>query len=839
MRTILLSCVLGCLAACAFAQTQLAPKKTLHALRISEKIQLDGLLDEAIWQQAEAAEGFVFNWPTPGKTATQRTEVRILYDDQAVYIGAHLVDSQPDSIFHRLGKRDDWENTDAFTAVFDTYMDGQNAVKFGVSPDNVQADSKFSVAGGFNGGGDGEDPSWDAVWQSAARITADGWVAEMAIPYSALRFPKKAEQRWSVNFFRSIKRHGEYDCWNEVKAEIQGELNQMGILEGIANIKAPLRLSATPFVAAYVDNQYNLPGTSWNFPYTAGMDLKYGLNEAFTLDATIVPDFGQVRSDNFIYNLTPFEVQFDENRPFFTEGTELFNKGGFFYSRRVGAAPIRLYDAFDFADSAGLEVVKNPSKVQLLNATKISGRTKNGLGIGVFNALENATHAVLRDPETGAEMDYQTSSLTNRNILVLDQNLPNNSSISLINTSVLRSGSDRDANLTGLVFNLKDKAQRYALRGKAAYSTRIYPSQKENGYTAQLDFSKTSGELTYGGFVNVESETYNPRDMGFLFSPNELSGNAYVNFSHYKPWKFMNNFWSSVWVYAGNLYAPSVMTDRSLGGNFGFNTKGFHNFGVNISGSPGNDHDYFEPRTGDFNHFYAVPSHWNINFWYNSDHRKPMTYYLNGGTTQFSENDRARWRVNAGVRWRASDKLTLGIGSEYMNSHRSVGFSGADAGAVGYDQLPDTAIVFGHRNVQYFDNSIDGSYSFNNRMNLALFVRHYWQTVEYQSFEELQADGSLAPTAYTGRAADGSPLHDVAANYFNVDLVFTWRFAPGSDLLLVYKNGIFNEGSRGLGRDYFYHLGQLGKFEGTNSLSMKVLYYLDYNSVVSRQSVSR
>ncbi len=179
-----------------FAQTQLASKKTLEAVRISEKISVDADLNEAAWQSAPAATDFLFSWPTPGKPATEKTVVKVLYDNAALYIGIQCFDSQPDSIFHRITKRDELENTDVFFVVLDTYRDGQNAVQFGVTPDNVQTDSKYSLANANsnNGDSDGEDESWDAVWNSSARITNDGWTAEIEIPYSAIRFPKKEVQ---------------------------------------------------------------------------------------------------------------------------------------------------------------------------------------------------------------------------------------------------------------------------------------------------------------------------------------------------------------------------------------------------------------------------------------------------------------------------------------------------------------------------------------------------------------------------------------------------------------------------------------------------------------------
>jgi hypothetical protein len=818
MKSLAIWCCLCLLPALLTAQTQvgLAPKKSMDALRITDKIKIDGVLDESIWSQAAAVEGFVHRWPTPGKPATERTVVRVLYDDNAIYVCAYCYDRNPDSIFHRITKRDELENTDLFSVIFDTYRDGQNALQFGVTPDNVQFDSKFSLANANadNGNADGEDPAWDAVWVSSARITADGWVAELKIPYAALRFPKKQVQQWSVNFERVVKRRNETDTWNEVKAEMTGSLNQMGILNGITNIKAPIRLSATPFVAAYANNTYNQsdgPRSTWSFPYSFGMDIKYGLNEAFTLDATIIPDFGQVRSDRNVLNLSPFEVRFQENRPFFTEGTELFNKGGLFYSRRVGA------------------------NQQLLNATKISGRTKKGLGVGVFNAVAAAEYE-----ENSEGLREQVAPLTNNSILVLDQNLPNNSSLTFISTNVLRSGSALDANVSGLLFSLKNKAQRYALSGKAVMSNRIGSVEEtERGFTASLDVSKTSGNFLWGASTNIESDRYNPNDLGFLYSPNEISGLVWVNYNRYKPWWKLNNFWVSTWHWQGGLYKPfAEWTERLFGFNFGGNTKSFHNFGTNINYAPWGERDYFEPRTFDFKHYYHVPAYANFRAWYNSDNRKKLIYYANGGVRVFNETGRKSTSLYTGLRWRVSDKFTVGLeigNEEAWNNVGGIG-DGLQETAQGYNEISENDIIMGRRRINGFDNSVNATYAFTPTMNITVYSRHYWQKVRYSQFYKLGDDGQLIECPYTGQDNTLAGLHNVSANYFNIDLVYTWRFAPGSDLLIVYKNGIGHiDEARASEHNYFYNVGHLPDYSGSNNFSVKLLYFLDYASVKKKR----
>jgi Domain of unknown function (DUF5916) len=825
------------------AQDQLAPKRKLNALRTDQPIKTDAMMDEPDWQKAEVADNFFVAWPNPGRRAPKATEVRFMYDDRALYVFFTCFD-HPDSIMHRITQRDQLENTDFVSVIIDTYRDGQNAVEFTVTPENVQFDSKYSVANANpnNGDADGEDTSWDAVWSSAARMTDNGWVAEYAIPYAAIRFPKKEVQDWGIQFARRVVRTGERHTWNEVKPNISGSLIQMGILEGVTGIKSPVRLSATPFVAAYADQRYKQPGSSWSFPYSIGMDVKYGLNEAFTLDATIIPDFGQVRSDQRVLNLSPFEVRFQENRPFFTEGTELFNKGGLFYSRRVGATPINYNAPYDqMTDDE--EVTSNPDRSLLLNATKISGRTSSGLGIGLFNAVEAPAHAVLTNNETGAQREVRTSPLTNKSIFVLDQNLKYNSSITFINTNVMRSGADLDANVSGMVFNLKTPKQNYGLSGKVVGSQRIASDYRERGFNVNLEGSKTSGNFTFGGGYNLESDKYNPNDLGYLASPNENGGYGWINYSRFKPWWKLNNFWSSMWVEQEKLYKPNVWTSSAAGFNAGCNTRSLHNFGVNSAWIFNGRHDYFEPGTTDFSKYYNVPAMARIGMWYNSDQRKKLMFNAFANRRWFDESGRYSSYYEAGTRWRASDKIAIGFNVARFDSRNDVGnlqySSGVQPGSVGYESIPsevlDEGVIMGRRDVLYYENTLNLSYAFTNRMNLAMFVRHYWNRVQYHNFYALQPDGNLAPLAYTGRDEQNRPVNDEAINIFNIDMIYTWRFAPGSDLVVVYKNAIFDYiDGHNTDHNYFYNVGNLNQFPGQNTWSVKVLYFLDYERVQNR-----
>ncbi|HUP13601.1 MAG TPA: DUF5916 domain-containing protein, partial [Niastella sp.] len=401
-------------------------------------------------------------------------------------------------------------------------------------PYGEQFDAKYST------GNNGEDETWNAVWDSEAKVHEDGWSFEMRIPYSALRF-NSANTVWGLNILRRRSKSGQQFFWNHVSPTVNGFINQEGMWTGIEKIEAPVRLSLSPYFATYVNHYpYNTPGNkNTQVTVNGGMDVKYGINESFTLDMTLVPDFGQVRSDNQVLNLSPFEVKFDENRSFFTEGAELFKKGNLFYSRRIGGQPLHFDNALDSLKS-NEHIKSNPLETRLLNATKISGRTKSKLGIGFFNAVTKPMYAEIEDDQKNTRR-YQTAPLTNYNIVVLDQTLKNNSSISFINTNVLRNGSDYDANVSAGMFDFNNKKNTFNWNGKVAVSQVTNPQEKSTkGYSHVLGFGKTGGRWNFQMGEEVADANYNINDMGILFNNNYIDHYFWTGYRWLKPKNWYN-----------------------------------------------------------------------------------------------------------------------------------------------------------------------------------------------------------------------------------------------------------------------------------------------------------
>jgi hypothetical protein len=798
----LLLCLMFMLAISPVASQQL---KSVRALRVSSPPKVDGSLKDSCWNKAEVATDFIQRDLHPGLPSEQKSEVRILYDDEAIYIGAKLYDTHPDSILRELSTRDNEANADLFGVLFDTYNDDINAYGFFVTAAGTQIDARYSS--------EGQDFDWNAVWMSSVKMDSAGWNVEMRIPYSALRFAKKDIQTWGFNVCRKIRRLREMAFWNPLDPKIDAFVRQFGDLTGLENIKPPVRLALSPYVAGIINHYpYNDPKIQ-DLTYSAsgGMDLKYGLSDAFTLDMTLVPDFSQVQSDNQVLNLSPFEVQFQERRPFFTEGTELFNKGGLFYSRRVGGTPMGYYDVYGQA-KPGESVVKNPSQAKLLNATKLSGRTSGKLGIGLFNAVSGDTYATLQDT-LGNERKVLTSPLTNYNIIVLDQALKNNSFINLVNTNVTRDGHFYDANVTGLGWRANNKSNMYSIGGFGAMSQQFYPDSAKpfTGYSANFDFGKSGGNFKWNVYGSMNTDKYDPNDLGIQFINNNLEGGINLIYNYYKPFWKLNNFFSNIRLVYQRMYNPDAFGNLGIHSNiFTTFSKRFLTTGCWYALEPIITYDYYEPRI--FGRFYTFPKNYSAGGFISTDYRKPFAIDVSLSGRSFEENQREQWNIDVSPRLRASNKLSFFYTFSRLQKQDDIGF-------VNYDYFTDT-ITFGRRNILTVTNTFSTEYKFTNRMSLSFRLRHYWSKVRYSEYYQLDERGYLNSYAYFGN-------HDVNFNAFNIDMVFFWQFAPGSELNIVWKNAVLKR-EPVINNDYYDNFRGSLNSPQTNTISIKILYYIDY-----------
>ncbi len=777
-------------------------KKQAIAVYADAPPRIDGNLSDKVWENVPVASDFMRVRPYNGLPASFRNMVRFLYDDEALYVGAMMYDYSPDSIRRYLSKRDRFSTTDYFGLNIDPFNDAMNAFGFYVTAAGVQVDIKSASGGRY----DREDRDWDAVWDSSVKIHRNGWAAEMKIPYSALRFPNEEVQLWAINIFRYVRRTREYTSWNFIDNEQSGFLQQSGTLRGVRDVEPPVRLSFTPYAATYLKKRTN--SGAWAYSLKGGMDVKYGLNESYTLDMMLIPDFGQVQSDDEILNLSPFETVYSEKRSFFKEGTELFGLADIFYSRRIGGEP-RGYSEVGGKLKDHEKVVYNPREIQLANATKITGKNKKGLGIGFLNAMGLNTYAEVTDTLSGETRKIMTQPFTNYNLMVVDQSLRNNSHFGLINTNFYMPGNGTVANVTGTEFKLANKKNSYAIYAKGAFSRRANVSDPSTGYYHDIDLAKTRGNFRFTLTNRLETKEFNPNDLGLFRSVNEMDYIMRLYYYIYDPfWKFLR-LYNSFYIHYGQLYRPRTYT----GAYFGYYTSAtFRNYlhlNCRFSYRP-LAYDYYEPRLD--GRYYKRPGYFSSGIYASTDSRKKLSF--DGSLGYYNSNEPGRHGVNFGIspRLRISDRMIIYYEFEEDISRKNNGYVSKTSG--------NDTVYFGKRNQNTMVHTFDADYTFSNKSSIGLRIRHYWSTVDYLDFFTLKQDGSLAEE-------DNYSANNRNFNAFNIDMVYSWEFAPGSELSIVWKNSIESDEDF-LVPGYYDNFKETLKSPHLNSFSIKLLYYLDY-----------
>ncbi|BDX39273.1 hypothetical protein CYCD_26280 [Tenuifilaceae bacterium CYCD] len=768
-------------------------------------MHVDGLLNEDAWNDAVVASDFTQYEQYNGMKPYQESEVKVLYDDDALYIGARLYDNRPDSIYKELGQRDNSDKlkSDAFAVVISTYNDGINFLQFIVSASGVQTDIKLTS--------DEEERSWNAVWTSGVKIDSLGWCVEMRIPYSALRFSNNSNNsKWGVNFYRLIKRYNEISSWSFVDKSKQGVTTQAGVLTGINDIKPPVRLSFSPYFSVYANKS---PDKNLDFKLNGGMDFKLGLSESFTLDMALIPDFGQVQSDEKILNLTPFEVQYDEARQFFTEGTELFNKGGIFYSRRIGSTPAG-HDMVEDSLKDNEVIVDNPLETKMINATKLSGRTSGGLGVGFFNAMTQNTYAEIKNTITGKKRRFLTQGFTNYNMVVFDQTLPHNSFVSIANTNLYRPNNSYIANVTASQFMVRDKKNKIGVEGTAAVS-QIYNDSTTKGYKAYFAVLKTSGNFQGDVWTNIESKHYNPNGMGYLQSPNEFSSGVELSYRIFKPIWNLVQFETEMEFIHQMLYSPRNFTSQYITSNTYFTTRKQFTGNIYMEYTPRKMYDYFEPRVDGYK--LMLPRKFYVSWFGSPDYRKVLAIDHSIAYRKSDGYNQQAFSYTITPRIRFSDKVLLILSWTQSFDYNNIGY-------YNYDNIN---ITMGRRDIQTITGTVNLQYTFNAKSFINLKVRHYIRHYEYDSFYTLNNDGSLTSAVVTSYSNKNY-------NLFNVDLLYQWNFAPGSELSIVWKNSIEDSREDPI-CNYFDNANEVLSSPQYNSISLRVLYYIDYQMLRRRR----
>jgi hypothetical protein len=549
----------------------------VRAARAAGEIRIDGRLDEADWLAAPAVSAFLQRDPEQGEPASEATELRLLYDDHALYAGVRLSESEPGRIARQLSRRDVLPEADSFALLLDPQHDQRTGVLLEVSAAGVQRDAAL-YDDNF------EDVTWDAVWESAVARDESGWWLEIRVPLSQLRFPSLAGHVWGVNARRVVHRKNE-TAWLALVPKNEGGLvSRMAHLVGIAEVRPGRHLELVPYARAqaeYVEPRAD--GDPFNdgsrYSAGAGLDLEYGLGTGMTLVGALNPDFGQVEVDPAVVNLTAFETFFEEKRPFFTEGSQIFLRFGrsgatdyttyfypeplLFYSRRIGRAP---------QGAAAGAFVDVPATTTILGAAKVVGRSR-GWNVGVLDALTGREHARIEDGAPRSELEVEpltnyfvgraqrdlgsrgaigfVGTATNRDLRTpgLEAQLPQYALLGGVDGHVFLDGK-RDwvawGGLSGstvagselAVLRLQRASQRYYQRPDAPHVAVDPKATSLSGWSGRLGLNKNNGNLTWNAGLWGISPGFEPNDIGFATQTDRGGAHAQVLFRRLTPDRF-------------------------------------------------------------------------------------------------------------------------------------------------------------------------------------------------------------------------------------------------------------------------------------------------------------
>ena len=789
-------------------------RKIIQVERFITAPKIDGVINDIQWKKSIPATKFERWMPNNGSYEKKDFEhfVYMGYDDDAIYIAGKF--KNPNKVPVEFSQRDNiWQvNAETFFVSINTYDDNINYQGFQITSSGTQGDTFTSVEISP------EDWDFDTVFESKVKLISDGWSMEMKIPYSALRFPNKKIQKWGINFGRKIAESGETYTWNFVDQKNANYAESMGITSEIKNIVPPLRLFFYPYAQSSIDFK---DGSKPFSNYSAGMDLKYGISNSFTLDATLIPDFGQVTFDDKELNLSPFEQEFDENRAFFTEGASLFKKadnqgyqsGNFFYSRRIGEEIE--FDENNFLNNDE-EILNYDLKSDLLNSIKITGTTDSGLSIGFINSITDNAYARVMNKKTGETRKEKISPLTNYNILTFTQQVVNEfSTVSFANTNVYRASKDfENSNNLALVFDLFDNQRKFNVNG-IIYNSDSPSYSKTKGFRGSLNIQELTGNLRYGlGWTGVDAN-YFQNDLGFYSLRNDQRFTVEINYLTFESTKIYNKIEGYLFISERSRFFPKVL--KSRGGRTGIDitTPELNRIGIDFDYTSSYK-NYDEPRKE--NIYIIDPAEFEFEFSFNSDERKKFKYSIDlehsyGVGEEFNERKR-NFEYGLGFGIRANNKLNLDYNFNKAINKDDIGFI-----------FESDDIYFGNRDVKSIENNLSLNFNFDSYKSINLKIRQFWSSANYiNSFYVLSPNGS--------RILSNKNINDFNPNtnfnLWNFDLGLNWEFAPGSMATLLYRNNLFNQDNTS-GLSYYTSTKELFEKPINHQISLRINYFVDFN----------
>jgi hypothetical protein len=858
-----------------------AGQKEFHVRQAPSTVRLDGRLDDAVWQTAEFRSDFRQKDPVEGGEPTVRTEVAFLYDEDALYVGARMHDPAPARLRRAVTRRDQYGDGEHLVISLDTYRDRRTAYSFVVTAGGVRID--------YYHPGDEEgyrDYSWDPVWEAETSVDSSGWVAEVRIPFSQLRFTSTGAQQWGVQLNRWIPSRTEDIYWVVVPKNETGWASRMGALTGIGGVRPSRRIELLPYVAS--DARF-APAQAGN-PFDdgshvggrAGADLKMGLGPNLTLDATINPDFGQVEADPAVVNLGAFETFFDERRPFFTEGAQLLagDGPGYFYSRRVGAEP------HGFAGGDGVDYVDRPSNTTILGAAKVTGRLRSGLSVGALAAATGREHARTYDASLDAFGRTVVEPLTGYGVVRLQQELgANASTVGIAATATERDLDDpglaailnRRAFTGGIDFNLRTQGGAFELGGFAGLShiagsadailrqqlssRRFYQRPDQDyvaldptrtsltGWAAGLEAAKNAGtHWLWDGGVSLESPGFELNDAGQLASADDIDAYFNLRWRETRPGSVfrrfsIGSFNSSAWNFGG------TRTNTRLAASIDATLLNFWNVFLGTAHTLAAQSDILT-RGGPL--MEVAPTH-GLDFSLSSAPGRSITWRT---SSWYYWDDLGGWdySVSGGVQLRPSARVQLSVDPTYSRALDPRQYVTTLTRAAGDAATFGERYVFGTLRRSTLSARIRMNYAFTPDLSLELYAEPFVSTGRLSELGELAEARSRALRVYgtegttiSGSTDDGFTVTDARAGgetfevsdtrstpggalafdvlSFRSNLVLRWEWLRGSTLFLVWQQNRDDFERRGRNAS-FGGLGDAFGAPGTNYLAVKATYWL-------------
>ena len=790
-----------------------ASSKTLTAVRTLVPPVPDGIPDEPQWLEAPPATDFTQFDPDEGAAPTESTMVRILYDDNALYLAVRCFDHDPAGIIPQLTRRDRTVEADRFTVQIDSYHDHQTAFVFSTNISGVQSDGVLSQDGIVY------DIQWDAVWEVRTRLGNEGWSAEFVIPFHALRFagPEAGEQIWGINFRRYISRKRETLEWVMVPRTERAAVSLWGQLEGIHNIRPPLHLAVVPYVSGRSSFETVTDGrpASSDQEVTAGLDLKYGLTRGFTLDATINPDFGQVEVDQAVLNLTVFETLFPEKRPFFTESSQIFSFGPavdntslpLFFSRRIGKRPSG--SPFILPPPGG-SITDNPQSTTILGAAKLSGRTLSGFSLGALVAATDEEEAEIRLSD-GSLMRVRTEPQGIYQILRLKQEIAPTSWIGGILTGVARENM-LPAYSAGVDWNLRLDNGRYAVDGYLAGAAGSAGDGKP-GMAGRLLFSRISSEhWFYTAAYDAFGKDFRSNDVGFFAQPHDHGGYAQLLYRENFAARPLRRYFVAInpelrWNWDG------IRTVAALNSSITAELANFWALTMAYAvGFPAHD-DAERGLIG----IYRRPLAQDLRVSVQTDERSSVSGSLTAGYL-FDARGKAGMFSLVQLKLRPASWLDLTPSVYYQTVRQEWAGVLSGGGIATYPEDGRLYSLFGDRDIDELDLSLRGTLTFTTTLSMQAYGQVLLARGNYTGY------GLLAGDTYFLLPSTPPPPYDFNFAMLNANLLLRWEYMPGSTLYLVWTQGRFGD-SRTYGTGFGTRFGETLALPHEDVLVLKINYW--------------